>query len=227
MPAAGVLAAGSAAEVVAVDPAIRQSNRAKLNWVVLIIGFNSRDASSPNTAEHASARGTLRAGKGESQISQAQSRWKMETVPTIGSEEETAGNCSAGNEGKVNRTTDAANACHSFGEEEGGTAGAAGAEGEGVATQQAGVGHVVESHPVRQQPDFAMRIPLSGCELAAKMAWLARNTPSSSAVTVFAIREFIASRQSFYNLEPYAVCQMHPIEGRLSRIEGAFGAPSL
>lgn len=174
--------------------------------------------------KRAPARGTLRAGKRESQISQAQSRWKMGTVPTIGSEEERAGNSSAGNEGKENRTTDAANACHSFGEEEGGTAGAAGAEGEGegVATQQAGVGHVVESHPVRQQLDFSMRLPPSGRALSATTACPTRKIPSSNAVTVLAIREFIALRQSFRNPEPFAVCQMHRIEGSLFIVEAQF-----
>jgi hypothetical protein len=146
----------------------------------------------------------------------------MGTVPPNGSEEEKAGDCSAGNEGKENRTTDAANACHSFGEEEGGTAGAAGAEGEGVATQQAGVGHVVESHPVRQQPDFSMRLPPSGRALSATTACPPRNTPSSNAVTILANREFIALRQSFRNFEPYADWHIHRTEERFSIVEAQF-----
>lgn len=181
----------------------------------------------PKRRKHAPARGTIRAGKGEFQISQAQSRLKMGTALTIWREQGRAGNSSAGKKGWANRTADAASACHSFCEDEGGTAGAEGAEGDDFSTQQAGVGQVVESHPVRQQLDFALRAPLSGCEPVAKMAWPAKNTPSSRAVTVFAIREFIALRQSFCNSEPYAVCQMHPIEGRLSRIEGAFGSSPL
>lgn len=174
------------------------------------------------TRERAPARGTRRAGKGESQISQAQSRLKMGTVPSIGIEEGRAGNSFAGNEGKANRRMDAANACHSLCEEEGGTTGAAGAEGEGVATQQAGVGQVVESHPVRQQPDFPMRLLPSGRALAVMRPCPARNSPSRNAITVFAYSEFIALGRSFRNPEPYAAWQIHCIEERVSIIESQF-----
>ncbi len=52
------------------------------------------------------------------------------------------------------KTTDAANACHSFCEREGGT-GVNGARLSAGLAQQAGVEQVMESQPVRQQPDFA------------------------------------------------------------------------
>jgi len=142
----------------------------------------------------------------------------MGTVPTVGSEEERAGNSSVGNEGKTNRIREATNPCHSLCEDEGGTAGA---EGEGFATQQVSVGQAVVSHPVRQQPDVPMRFPTSGRALAAKMACPARNTPSSNAVTDFANREFIALRRPFHNPELYRPWHTHLIDERLFVIEGA------
>ena len=117
------------------------------------------------------------------------------------------GSSLAGKVGSVSReTTDAASACHSFGEEVGREAGANGARLSAGLAQQTGVEQCLESHPLQQQLDLA---PPMFAPVPAETGETLRQTrtnPSRTTTAVVRKRDVMSSSWSFLTANPYTHC---------------------
>ena len=115
---------------------------------------------------------------------------------------------SAGSDGNVaKKTSDAAKACNSFWEFVRGETGAFGMRLSTGFAQQAGVAQFLESQPVQQHADFALRPLVSAPAETVKTPCQARRKPSQRTIAVFTCRSLIFRSWSECPPNPYGGCQ--------------------